>query len=413
MIRSHFRLKMIEAPMYPEVEQVLEEDQDMTVDSLAKRIYKTERALLVEILLHRVRRIPINVNTIVALLNDNVFHDARLTRIFRERDVYNDGREESLSEPRHYQMKPLQHNPVFRMVTQVDGSRLREEADRSPRALFTESASLMYSWIVSKYGGLFKDMPEKVITWQGDIPGYHVMVFYDPERLRMKMRVQHLDLEVGGRIWYSHADLKADERDIILLDAENGYAEPGKEHLAGEAAGTFFNYPGYYKLIADNIGIFNGIVCSNRRRILTEDGLADIRRALEDKERTFPVVVIASHENEDGQMDEGWLEQFRVSDFTRAVWRYAHVFTCYEQTGRKLLSLRGLDGTAEGAVPMLYIFWPEGDVDSYGPEDVQNCSFGRHLEARDDDRTYDIVHGGQAFYHRIVADLRDYNVSAK
>ena len=51
-------------------------------------------------------------------------------------------------------------------------------------------------------------------------------------------------------------------------------------------------------------------------------------------------------------------------------------------------------------------------MDDYGPEDVKNCSFGRHLEARGDARTYDIVRGGQAFYHKILTDLREWNVSA-
>ena len=50
--------------------------------------------------------------------------------------------------------------------------------------------------------------------------------------------------------------------------------------------------------------------------------------ALKDSERLFPVVVIVSRETSDGMMDEDWLGQFRVSDFTRTVWRYSHVFTC-------------------------------------------------------------------------------------
>ena len=111
-------------------------------------------------------------------------------------------------------------------------------------------------------------------------------------------------------------------------------------------------------------------------------------------------------------MDEEWLGQFRVSDFTRTVWRYAHVFTCYEEVGRKLLDRTDIPADVREALPRLYIFWPDGETDSYGPEDVRNCSFGRHLEARVDARTYDIVRGGQAFYHKIVTDLRDWNVSA-
>ena len=125
----------------------------------------------------------------------------------------------------------------------------------------------------------------------------------------------------------------------------------------------------------------------------------------------FPFVVIISKKADDGMMDEDWLGQFRVSDFTRTVWRYAHVFTCYEDTGRQFLSMAGLDGQ-QADIPRLYIFWPDGDVDDYGPEDVKNCSFGRHLEARGDARTYDIVRGGQAFYHKILTDLREWNVSA-
>ena len=87
------------------------------------------------------------------------------------------------------------------------------------------------------------------------------------------------------------------------------------------------------------------------------------------------------------------------------------MFTCYEKVGRKLLEQAGIGKEQAGQLPRLYIFWPEGDTDDYGPEDVANCSFGRHLEARGDARTYDIVRGGQAFYHKIVTDLRDWNVS--
>ena len=111
-------------------------------------------------------------------------------------------------------------------------------------------------------------------------------------------------------------------------------------------------------------------------------------------------------------MDEEWLAPFRVSDFTRTVWRYAHVFTGYEQPGRKFLEMAGIADVPEEGVPCLYIFWPDGTEDHYGPEDVKNCSFGRHMEARVDMRTYDIVRGGQGFYHKIVTDIRDWNVSA-
>ena len=79
--------------------------------------------------------------------------------------------------------------------------------------------------------------------------------------------------------------------------------------------------------------------------------------------------------------------------------------------GGSFFRRQGLTGSSAD-IPRLYIFWPDGDVDDYGSEDVRNCSFGRHLEARGDARTYDIVRGGQAFYHKILTDLREWNVSA-
>lgn len=413
MIKSHFRLKLGEASLYPEVEQLLNEDLEQ-VDNLAKRIYKTSKTVLVEQLLRRGRKVPINVNTIIALLNDSQFHDSRLSAIFKARDVYNDGREESVAESRHYEMKPLTRHNVFQMCTQIDGSRMKEEQPVGVDLIFERSAGVIYQWIVQKYGGLFRNMPQETSTYHADILAYHVAVNYNRPERRMNMHVRHMDLEVGGRIWYSEACLEVDREERVFLKVCNGYAEPEKEQYTVQDTGAmFFSYPGYYKMIVDSIGIINGIDCANRRRILREDQFPAMERALKDPERMFPLVVIISRETEDGMMDEDWLGQFRVSDFTRTVWRYAHVFTCYESTGRKLLKLAGIDGEKAEQIPRLYIFWPDGEIDDYGPENVANCSFGRHLEARGDARTYDIVRGGQAFYHKIVTDLRDWNVSAQ
>lgn len=412
MVKSHFRLKINDMPLYPEVEQLLSEDTQQQVNNLAKRIYKTDKKVLVELLLKRTRKIPINVNTIIAVLNDGVFHDSRLTAIFKARDVYNDGREESVAESRHYELRPLSRHNVFQMQTQVDGNRLKTEENVSAEIIFEKSAEHIYKWILQKYGAMFTDMPETMASFHGDVMAYHVNVNYDRASCKMDMQVRHMDLEVGGRIWYSEASLMVNEDGQVILKLCNGYAEPQKDdRYDQDNAASFFSYPGYYKAVVDNVGIYNGIGCSNKRRILREEQLPELADALEDCRRRFPVVMIISKETEDGMMDEEWLGQFRVSDFTRTVWRYAHVFTCYEKTGSRLLEM--IDYPEQKENPRLYIFWPDGEVDSYGPEDVSNCSFGRHLEAtRADSRTYDIVRGGQAFYHKIVTDIRDWNMSA-
>lgn len=411
MIRSHFRLKLEEASLYPEVVALLDEERDLT-DNLGKKLYKTNKKTLVEQLLKRSRRIPVNVNTVVAVLNDSLFHNGRLTAIFKERDVYNDGREESVAESRHYELLPLTRHTAFQMCTEIDGNRLREQPVGS-RIIFEKVTECIYRWILSKYGGLFPEMPQEVTTFHADILAYHVTVNYDGAGGRMNMHVRHMDPEVGGRIWYSEASLEINGKDRVYLSLSNGYAEPERINATvKEKSAMFFSYPGYYKGIVDNIGIVNGIICQNRRRIIREDCLDTLAEVLRDRGRMFPIVLIISRENEDGMMDEEWLGQFRVSDFTKTIWRYAHALTCYEQAGRRLLKMMGMDGDAEDAVPRLYIFWPDGTVDDYGPTDVKNCSFGRRLETRGDARTYDLVRGGQAFYHKIVTDLRDWNVSA-
>ena len=431
MVKSHFRLKLGEAQLYPEVEKILNDDMTNT-DNLAKKIFRTPRPVLISQLLARPRRIPINVNTIIAILNDSVFHDSRLQEVFSKRDVYNDGREDTEAESRHYEIRPLTRHTVFQMKTRVDGSRMKGDDTPGSEAVFLECASIIYNWVRSKYGELFRDIPDQITSFHAEVMAFNVTVKYSQEKRRMKVHVRHIDPEVGGRVWFAEANLyesydgtpSEGDQSVggvqeegnpsgIYIEIINGYAEPDREDIsAGAAPSRFFSYPAFYKNIVDNVGIFNGLSCSGRRRILRDDQVDILAAAITGK-REFPIVLIISRDDGQGMMDEDWLMQFRVSDFTRTVWRYAHVLCCYENTGRKLLEKIGdVRFSSEPQVPRLYIFWPDGSEDDYGAEDIENCSFGRHLEARDDARTYDIVHGGQAFYHRIVTDLRDYNVSA-
>ena len=406
MIRSHFRIKMDSTPMYPRVEQILNEDQKITVDSIAKRIFKTSKPALISLFLKKTRRIPINVNTIVALLNEGIFHHPELSAVFRELDVYNDGREESLAESRHYQLQPLSNHDVFRMTCVLDGSRLKEE-QVTQELIFRRSVDIIYRWCVQRYEPIFGDMPEKAGNLQEDIPGYHAAADLDEQKRTFRMKVRHLDTDEAGRIWYSEASLLPDGEGRCVLSVRNGYAQADRDNIIRENLPSFFSYPGFYKQLVDTVGVMSGISCFNRRRIVREDQIDQVVSAIKDPACVFPIVLIVSKETEDGMMDENWLGQFRVSDFTRTVWRYSHVFTCYEQVGREILKRCEAENDE---LPRMYLFWPDGEIESYGPDDVQNCSFGRHLEAKNDARTYDIVHGGQALYHQVVTDLREWNM---
>ncbi len=93
---------------------------------------------------------------------------------------------------------------------------------------FQQAADGIYSWIVGKYGVLFKGMPQKTSTYHADILAYHVAVNYDPANRRLNMHVRHMDMEVGGRIWYSEAGLEVSRQEEVILKVCNGYAQPGR-----------------------------------------------------------------------------------------------------------------------------------------------------------------------------------------
>ena len=52
---------------------------------------------------------------------------------------------------------------------------------------------------------------------------------------------------------------------------------------------------------------------------------------------------------------------------------------------------------------------PNGDIIGqrivYKEEDILNCSFGRQ-QMKQEGRRYDIVKGGQAFYHKLLQEMR-------
>ena len=82
--------------------------------------------------------------------------------------------------------------------------------------------------------------------------------------------------------------LKCRVMEEVILKVCNGYAQPEREHTIQDPGVTFFSYPGYYKTIVDNIGIVNGIECSNRRRILREDMFGNLIAALKDSGAFIP-----------------------------------------------------------------------------------------------------------------------------
>ncbi len=396
MIKAHYRLKMDERPMYPELEALL--DADHSENNIGKRLFKTERRVLVEELLKQPRPVPINVNTITALLNQAVIHDPRLDAIFREHDVFDDGNDPMNEELSFSKMTPLRRVPVFKAEVTLSTHKMDAEEG------FRESARLVHNWIREKYGFIDNTIPDHPCSFDCKPLGYILSMVYEPESRFWKIFCSSVDMEAAGQVWLTEAVCEPLEDGSQRLTVYNGYAVGGGNN---GYLNRYFSCPKFYSNIADKIGVCDSELLSTSRRIIRDDQTDQIRSLIFDAARTMPVCLIASFQKENGWLDEEWLENFRVYDFTRMAGRYTHIYTCSLDTLDRILEGTGI--TAEG--PSVCVFRNAGDQQEedwcsvYTPEDVADCSFGRH-QVRHEIRRFDIVTGGQAFYHKLLHDMR-------
>ncbi len=400
MMKAHYRLKIEDRRMYPELEEIL--DNDHREKNIGKLLFKTKRQVLIRELLSLPRRIPINVNTITALVNNCVIHDERLDRLFHEKDVFNDGADHLTEEVSFRQMEPLRKNTVFH--ARVHLSTYKYTAQES----CLEAARLTWQWMLEKYGSLFKELPRTPQNVFKEILGYRLRFTYEPERSYWKMYVTNVDLEAPGQIWVVEAECFPGER-WQMLDVRNSYAvaEERRNYL-----NRYFSCPRFYSNIADRIGIFDVRYCSSVRRVIRPEQTNKIIDLIRHPKRSFPVCLFISRE-ENGWLDEGWLDHFRIADFTKMAGRYTHIYTCNTEVGRAVIEAMGIGYDGEPGVHVFkaHCIMQDGTVREmkhvyYSPQDVADCSYGRQ-QLRSDGKRYDIVHGGQAFYYKLLHEMRD------
>lgn len=399
MIKAHYRVKMEERQIYPEVEAIL--DSDRSENNIGKQLYKTPRAVLIEELLKQPRQVPINVNTIIAMINQAVIHDERLAKIFHDRDVFDDGNDSIGDEMTYRRLEPLSRVNVFNAL--VNLSTYKYDAHEACK----QAAKLVHSWIYDKFGRLDKTMPKEPCSFNSDQLGYHIKLSYEPWRNYWKVYCEHIDMESPGQVWLTEAECYAVDDGRQMLAVNNSYAVADANR---ESLNRYFSCPKFYSMISDRIGLFDVRYLSTSRRIIKEDQTDKVRDLILSHRRTMPVVLIVSREQENGWLDEEWLENFRVYDFTRMAGRYTHIYTCSVEMAWKILEPCGIivDDRA------VYVFraaknLPDRDILhnylKYTADDVRDCSFGRH-QVRYETNRYDIVRGGQAFYHRLLMEVR-------
>ncbi len=400
MMKVHYRLKMEDRPLYPEVEQIL--DGDESENNPGKQLFKTSREVLVDELLKQPRRIPINVNTIVALVNQAVIHDDRLSRIFYEHDVFDDGNEPMGEDNTFGRLEPLCKVPVFNATVNLSTYKYSKHEGCK------EAARLTYAWIYDKYGHLEGELPHELKTFDLNMLGYRISVVYEPERDYWKMETTQIDMDAPGQVWVTEAECYPSDDGRQMLSVRNSYAavEEKRGYL-----NRYFSCPKFYSSISDRIGLFDVRYLSTSRRIIKDRDIGKIRNLILSTDRTLPVCLIISEDQGGGWLNEGWLENFRVYDFTRMAGRYTHIYTAAMYTGQDLLGPLGI--VLEE--PSVIIF--KSAAASYGGDivgsrlvytraDVEECLFGRR-QIKQEGQHYDIVRGGQAFYHKLLTEVRN------
>ena len=346
MMKAHYRLKMEERPMYPELEELLE-------------------------------------------------------KLFHDRDVFDDGNENIGEEMTFGKLRPLRKVTVFKALVNLSTYKY------SKHDACIEAARLAYSWIYDKYGHLDGDLPTEPMTFEKNLLGYRLVIVYEPEHDYWKMNCMHIDMEAPGQVWVTEAECYPEEDGRQMLSVRNSYAvsEERRGYL-----NRYFSCPKFYSNIADKVGLFDVRYLSTSRKIIREYQIKKIHDLILSRRRTMPVCLVVSYERDNGWLNEDWLENFRVYDFTRMAGRYTHIYTCNMDIGNQLLE--SLDIPLEE--PTVFVFKsavsvPNGDIVGrrtvYKEEDILNCSFGRQ-QMKQEGRRYDIVKGGQAFYHKLLQEMR-------
>lgn len=408
MMKAHFRLKMEERPLYPELEERLNREM-RSPGNLGKKLFKTDRSLIIEELLQQPRPIPINVNTLIALANAATIHDEELTEFFHDKDVFDDGNDRMEEEVSFRKMEPLRKHPVFR--ARVNLSTFKYDLHSG----CLEAARLTYQWLYDKYGQLFGNLPDEPSTLERNMLGYRLLFTYEPDRDYWKLCTVSLDLETPGQMWVVNAECyREGENQILTVTNSYATANDRKNYL-----NRYFSCPRFYSNIADRIGVFDVRYCSTSRRIMKSNQVPKVKNLVCSEMRHFPVCLFFSDEKKNGWLDEEWLDEFRVYDFTRMAGRYTHIYTGNLEMGMQLMESLGLPWSGK---PCVHVFRTgfqstQDSVDGllhevFTEDDIVNCQFGRH-QHRNEMFRYNVVQGGQAFYYRLLQEMRDEMLSER
>lgn len=405
MIRSHYRIRMADENMLNELRIILNNDTD-----LAKAMFKLERNQLMAYLMDYPRPVPLNVNSVIGLINEKFIKNPEISKVIAEKGILRIRHEDDGKELTLGKLAPLKRYNVFQSYSYLVGG--KEQVAQT----FIKACSYVYDWMKIKFSDVFPDLPDKICTYYREIRGFRVRIIYDEKNYSLKARISHPDTSVASKMWLTDAKIENKDGRLLFI-VENSYAEPESRHDNNET--VFFSRPGFYGKIAENVGIMDVRTMLSKPSYISLESKEMLADLINYKTRFFPVVVICCSRtpDEDGKV---WMDAFRGELFANLVGYYAHVFEIDSALADVISEDMGEDTIA--GRDCVRVFWPEYTREAASDEsryqlftlkEILDCSYEilkphSHAESR-----YRNATGPNAFRHQLVADIRQQNLIIK
>lgn len=390
MVRCHYRVKMNNDLMSPELVEVFDSDTD-----LAKVFYKFPRKAAITRLWSNnfdFSHIPeLSIDYIVRIVNEIGPRDERLISAFERIDAKNNAEPLVTRHKKFEPFKTLGRYPVFKSKTMI------ETANLGISEAFKKASGFIYAWIKSRYSNCLGALPETVTTFRESAPGYFVKIIYDEENLHFEQTSTHIDSKIASRIWISRAVIE-NVGGRLSLFVVNEYAEPSVRYR--DNANGLFSRPNFYGEIADNIGLKDVDKLRETAVNIDNNNYADLKSLIESSERYFPVVVFVGQH-------ESWMKEFDIDFFAKLVGYYGHVRLIQDlEVGRKFVQDFNLD--EENINDSITVFYRGQAPKTSYKTDILDSTYE---VIKHDQKKYWNENGSRAYRRQLVSEIRENNAT--
>jgi len=410
MVNMHYRLRMNDEPINPELKRILDDNSK----TLGKRLYRCRRHELIRMLLDdRHRTGAISVNRIIVMANeaDKEMQNEEIRAIAEKNGFFRGEKKGDAGRTYQYAINPLEEYPNFRNKLTIECN------EKDKKKIFEELSMIIYSWARDKFKAIFRLPEDRITECDEKIPGYWLKVSKNDNFLSMDMHTYHLSTNEVGRMWNVQASIRWDPI-LRLFWFETKNAVLSTEPVDIESRMPNYNPPRFYSEIVkcDDIEVLDVRKYTCKCSPVYDNEVDLMIDLIRSNERQTPVVLIASKIGADGFLDESWLSRYWCSDLAQRAGLYSHIYRCGEENLNKILDGLGLK---RDAFPGLYIFYSntfdkdgkprQGGYNSYPESYVAECVYNQ-VRVSSSGFNVDTKQGDRAFLHEIVDMIRRDNI---